>query len=325
LSRPGISVILSTPGGWQTIALTLRYLRAQTVREGIEVVIVGPDAASIAGAAVLCDRFHSHQLIAVGPVRSIAHANAAGIRAAQAAVVALAEDHCFPEAGWAEALIAAHAGPYAAVGPVVRNANPSTAISWSDFVIGYGAWMEPSDAGPRQFLPGHNSSYKKAALLDYGNDLERWLESETVLHWDLCRRGETLYLEPAARTAHVNFALGRSWFPAQYYNGRVFGSMRAAQWPMAKRIAYGLASPLIPIVRFFRCASALTRAGRPWMILVRSMPALAAGLALDGLGQMMGYMFGAGNAVERAAVYEFHRFRHITEEDRRILQAQAPP
>ena len=63
---------------------------------------------------------------------------------AHAPIVALAEDHCFPEPGWADALIRAHQGPWAVVGPVVRNANPATIVSWCDFVIGYGPWMERS-------------------------------------------------------------------------------------------------------------------------------------------------------------------------------------
>ena len=77
----------------------------------------------------------------------------------------------FPEAGWAAALIAAHEGPWAVVGPAIRNANPATVVSWCDFVVGYGPWMDPVEAGPAPFLPGHNSCYKKAILLEYGT---RW-------------------------------------------------------------------------------------------------------------------------------------------------------
>jgi hypothetical protein len=40
-------------------------------------------------------------------------------------VVAFAEDHCYPDQHRAEALIAAHRGPWAADGPAMRNANYS--------------------------------------------------------------------------------------------------------------------------------------------------------------------------------------------------------
>src|SRR5437588_133855 len=82
----------------------------------------------------------------------------------------------------AQALLAAHRGPWAAVGPVVRNANPSTSVSWADFLIGYGPWCDPAPAGDLDHLPGHNSSYKRAILLDYGSELEGLLEAESVLH-----------------------------------------------------------------------------------------------------------------------------------------------
>ena len=55
------------------------------------------------------------------------------------------------------------------------------------------------------------------------------------------------------------------------------------------------------------------------------LPLLTLGLALDGLGQMMGYLFGAGTAVARVAAYEFHRFEHITAADRAQLGLSQTP
>jgi len=171
--------------------------------------------------------FWGYQRVPAGAVTSIAHANTAGVRRASAPIVVLAEDHCFPESGWAEALIAAHQGPRAVVGPVMQNANPRTSISWCDFVINCGPWMNPVAAGEAAFLPGHNCSYKKSVLLDYGERLEQLMEAEMLLHLDLCGHGHRLYVEPAARVSHTNFALASSWFPTQFYVGRMFGALRA--------------------------------------------------------------------------------------------------
>ena len=111
--------------------------------------------------------FSSVKVVPIDSAASVARANAAGIRAATSSVVALTEDHSFPDPEWAENLIKAHEQPWAAVGPAVRNANPATAVSWADFFIGYGPWAEPISAGTVDFLPGHNSSYKRAVLLEY--------------------------------------------------------------------------------------------------------------------------------------------------------------
>jgi hypothetical protein len=319
MSVPALSVVLAAPGSWESIELTLRYLRAQTVWAAIEVILVGPPQPNVPKL----EGCWGQQVLEM-TAGSIGHANAAGIAAARAEIVALAEDHCFPDRDWAEALIAAHRANHAAVGPVVRNANPATAISWCDFIIGYGFWMEPAEAGPRPFLPGHNSCYKKRVLLEYGDRLGSMMESETVMHFDLASRGYSLYLEPKARVAHTNFALMRSWFPIQYFAGRVFGAARSAAWPLPKRLLFGIASPLIPLVRMARCLRELRRPGRPARRIPRLFFPLLAGLILDGLGQMMGYVFGAGNAAHRVAFYEFNRFDHVPASDRQEAEERAP-
>lgn len=66
---------------------------------------------------------------------STAEARAAGIRQANAPVVAFVEDHSYPDPDWAERLIEAHRKLWAAVGPVMMvNANPATMISWPIFL-----------------------------------------------------------------------------------------------------------------------------------------------------------------------------------------------
>src|SRR5690606_27239485 len=131
-----------------------------------------------------------------------------------APIIALAEDHCFPDPQWAERLLAAHQHFWAAVGPGVRNANPRTAVSWADLFIGYGPWLIPSPSREAEFLPGHNTSYKRKILLDYADQLEKMMEAETLLHWDLREKGHRLYMESAAVVAHTNFSLWASWIPA---------------------------------------------------------------------------------------------------------------
>src|SRR5437867_12164339 len=110
-AAPALSVVLATPDDYETIRLTLQYLRAQTACRQMEVVLVAPSELRIPYGAL--GPFWGHQLVSAGAVTSVARANAAGVRVARAPIVALGEDHCFPEPGWAEALIAAHRGPWA--------------------------------------------------------------------------------------------------------------------------------------------------------------------------------------------------------------------
>lgn len=282
----------------------------------MEIVIVAPSRKLLGLDESELSVFACYDVVEMGLIQSIGQANTAGIRRATGPIVALAEDHCFPDPDWAENLIAAHRGPWGAVGPAVRNANPRTAVSWADLFIGYGPWLWPTTAREVDFLPGHNSSYKREALLRYGDQLEAMMEAETVLHWDLRAEGYRLYLEPASRVAHTNFSLWSSFIPVQFYNGRLFAGSRTRQMSLLQRGVYVAGSPLIPLVRLLRVAASI-RSGRLLRQFWLCLPALIIGLVLDGVGQMIGYTIGTGNAVDEVAGFEFHRILHITEQDRR--------
>ena len=235
-------------------------------------------------------------------------------------MVAFAEDHSFPDPGWAESLIKAHEQHWAAVGPALRNANPATAVSWADFFIGYGPWAEPISAGTVDFLPGHNSSYKRAVLLEYEDVLEDMLEAETILHWELRKKGHELYLEPNAKTSHANFSLLSSWVHAQFFGGWVFGGSRVLTMSMFQRLVYLAGAPLIPFVRFARICRHIMRTKNSDRPIVRLLPVLLFGLALDGVGQMLGYALGVRSSKEKLAHLEYHRIEHVTAADREMLK-----
>ncbi|MFZ1744920.1 MAG: glycosyltransferase [Nitrospirales bacterium] len=312
---PLLSVILATPVGYGTIRKTVSHLRSQTARLSLELVVVAPSKALLGLEVDQLNEFAGFQVVEIKRFQSIGQANAAGIRQAVAPIVALAEDHCFPDPQWAENLISAHQGPWAAVGPGVRNANPNTAVSWADLFIGYGPWLTPAPSREAEFLPGHNTSYKREILLGYGDQLDAMMEAETVLHWDLREKGHRLHMESTASVAHTNFSLWSSWVPAQFYNGRLFAGARARQKPLSWRIMFALGSPLIPIVRLWRIWAGLPSQGLKIQFL-SCLHALMTGLAIDGMGQMVGYALGTGNALDKVARFEVDRFKHIREQDR---------
>ena len=98
---PALSVVLPTSRGLANVARTIRALRAQTIRHRLELVIVAP-SQSIPLDPALIEGFAGLQVVGVRDVTSSSNrARVAGIRVARAPVVALAEDHSFPEPGWA--------------------------------------------------------------------------------------------------------------------------------------------------------------------------------------------------------------------------------
>jgi len=306
-----LSVVLITPDSFDTLRRTIGCLVRQTARDRIELIIIAPTSARIDVDQALVAPLAGVRVVRLDSLSPTGPARAAGIRAAHAPVVAFGEEHCFPEPTWAQALIDAHRGEYAAVGPAVHNANPETVVSWADLLIGYGPWLAPVARREADYLPGHNSSYKRDVLLEYGDDLARLMEAETVLMWDLRAKGHRLLLDPAAQTAHMNFGLWSSWVRVMFLNGRAFADTRAATWSPAKRVAFVAASPMIPFVRLARTLGHAKRLGRGAAFLGRVVPTLCIGLVMDGVGQMAGYAFGAGDVHARLAEFEWHRMKHV--------------
>lgn len=316
---PALSVVLATPGPVSMIAATLNALRAQTLRSRIELILIVESKERLGLDPSMAEGFCNLQIIEVGKIRTVAHADAQGVLAASAPIVAFAEDHAFPEPGWAAALIEAHRGPWAAVGPTIFNANPDTALSRADLFLAYGPWLDPALCGERSHLPGHNSSYKRDILLKYGQRLEEMLEAETLIQWDMRSKGLRLYHSSEARTRHTNFSLVPPFMNACYACGRSFGAARALHWNLVNRAIFTVASPLIPAVRLFRILRDVQASPTQRQSLRGALPALIFGLLLDGLGQMLGYALGPGDSAERLRIVEFDRASNITAKDRELL------
>lgn len=316
---PPLSVVLASPGEFHELRTTLRHLAAQTVSNQIELILVAPESSAFDVDPALVEGFFAARVVRIPVVGSVSEGNAAGVRAARGRVIAFAEDHCFPEPQWASALIEAHRAPHAVVGPVVRNANPDTSISWADFLAGYGPWMEGGHRPAIDFLPGHNSSYKRETLHGLGGELETALDAETLLHQRLARDGASLHVEPRAVVRHVNFALADSFADAQFLNGRMFAGMRSRNWGIGKRLFYFCASPLIPAVRLLRSIPVWRSLPVSTGMRIKVLFALLFGLTVDGAGQMIGYAAGTGSAREKLARLEFHRYRHIPPRERDAL------
>jgi GT2 family glycosyltransferase len=319
LAASQLSVILVTPDQGQALSRTIQSLKKQTIANRLEIVVVAPSADALALNTGEFESFAGWKTVSIGEIRAVGAAYAAGVRAATAPVVALGEDHSFPHSDWAERLVAAHEYPWAAVGPQICNANPDSSVATADYLIAYGPWSESAKSGEVEHLPGHNSSYKRELLLEYGDSLSSMLEAESVLHWQLRRSGHKLYLETAAKTSHVNMSRLASWASAQYHAGRMFAAFRARNehWGFLRRAAFTVAGPLIPLVRLQRVLRQLN-ALPVNANLAPLLPALCFGLMLDGLGQMAGYATGEGKASEKAFYFEFHRERHLRKGDQRL-------
>jgi glycosyltransferase involved in cell wall biosynthesis len=317
-ASPQMSVVLVTPDRYDTICKTINCLRKQTVRHQLEVVIVAPSADGLELDESAFTVFHQSRVVELGEIKSTGKAIAAGVQRASAPLVVYAEEHSYPESTWAEALIEAHRQPWAAVGVVIANANPTNMVSWASLFTDFGPWVEPVAGGETSRLPWHHAAYRRAILLEYGPKLQTMLETEGVLHSDLRARGYRLYLEPTAKANHVNVSLLSSYLRAEFNGGRMYGATRArsGHWSTLRRLIYVGAMPLIPLVRLKRVLRDVRRSGRAPNLLPRILPVLIVGLIAHAVGEVTGYAVGAGDAAHRRVSFELNRYLHVTAQDR---------
>jgi hypothetical protein len=316
---PEMSVVLVSLDSFERIRATMAALKAQTAKRRLEVVIVAPSKEALNLEDGEVQDFRSFQIVEVGPIRSTGGAIAAGFRRAQAPVVVYAEEHSYPLPTWAEALLRAHEKPWGAVGPAILNDNPTTIVSWANLFTDFGPSVHAALGGVATHLAWHHTSYKRGLLSGYPKEqLQNYLETEGLLHQALQERGFQLYLEPAAKSSHVNVSTIPSLIQCEFVGGRLFGAarMRHHRWSIGRRLLYILACPLIAIVRMRRTLREVRRAGQLDDLFPRILPSMLAAVVAHCLGEISGYAFGAGNAAWRRVPCELNRSQFLTESER---------
>jgi hypothetical protein len=318
---PVISVILIMPDRFDTIRQTVKHLAAQTICNQLELVVIAFPGAELELDKSAVAEFARVTLVQAEQHDSTGELRVLGVQAAAAPVTAFAEDHCFPEPKWAEALYNAHQQQWAVVGPNMMNANPDSDVSWADFLSNFGPYIEQSESDEVNNLPNHNTSYKTKLLLAYGARLGQLLETESALRNDLSRQGHKLYRASEARVHHTNFSAADSYYSQQFHSGRLYGANRAAheRWSIIKRLIYVVLSGLLPLVRLWRLKDDISRVNRVHKIWPRVLPMLLAGVSLHSLGEAFGYLLGAGESRQQKSKYESHRDYYLNADDKRTL------
>ena len=316
---PALSVLIVAPKLFSRIRKTLRTLKAQTIKDRLEIIVVVPSADSVGVDESELSGFFRYQVVDVGPIHSVDRAAARSVKHATATVVAIIEDHAYPNPHWAEAIVAAHRNPWAAVGPAVENANPATMLSWINLLTAYGKWGGATGSMVVDDLPNHNVSYKRSVLMEFGSELENMVGREGSLHQRLREKGHRLFMEPAAEIHHLNPSRLSSTIALRFQAGRMFGATRARneRWSSLRRLLYIGALPLIPAMHLPRILGEVRVRGRQRELLPRILPALLFGLALEAIGEVVGYAFGTGSASRFLERFELDRLEHLTASDKR--------
>ncbi|MBC7805434.1 MAG: Gfo/Idh/MocA family oxidoreductase, partial [Akkermansiaceae bacterium] len=325
-SKPELSVILVSPDNYETVRRTILYLQRQTVAARIEVIVVLPGRKA-AGIVVEDFRpFASWQILEVGPIHALAPVKVRAIHAARAPYVVEGEDHAFPEPDWAENLIQALRAGNGAVGPSVTPANPRSALSWTCQMLHYGPWTNPGAPREIDHIAWHNGAFRRELLLQFDDaELCDLLSVESFLHSKLSEQGHRVYLQSDARLRHVNFSNLNIALWQGFWGGRLFGATRVRRegWGAIKKAVHVLTMPLTPLVRLHRIFPMMTEAGLKERI-PQVLPTMIPCLITHALGEVTGYLFGAGESEKKFMFYETRRIDLITADDRADIEREMP-
>jgi hypothetical protein len=169
-------------------------------------------------------------------------------------IIAFIEEHVTVPPGWARETLRRHSEGYAGVTGNFVAGNPQQRFSRILFSITYGAYILPQESGQTREMPGDNSSFVRAKLLRYGDDIERLFNTDTLLMWRLLADGERLYRAGELQLHHWNeniFADG--WLALFYWNQMyICNRVILERWSILRRGLRFLATPLVPFVRLWK-------------------------------------------------------------------------
>jgi hypothetical protein len=307
---PDLSVIAISCDCLRTLRQVLASLSQQTVAPRLQVVIVSPSLDDRETIEDLLRGFADVRLLASPSDAYAGEQHAMGVREATAPFVAFVEDHATPAPDWAEQVVRAFKrSDYAGIGVAMHNANPRTALSWGNLMIGYLNWVAPVAAGEANFIPVSNATYRRDLLLPFGDELPAKLERGGDLQQSLRRQGYRFYIEPAARVYHRNFSRLGSTLRLRMQIGRLHAGERAAGKSLPGRLALALLAPVHPAMRLAKIVKRLI--ARQYPLRPRMVFGVAVGLTGDAIGHVVGCLGGIGDSRRQVYLGEFHREQHM--------------
>jgi len=307
---PRLSAVLIAGLQRRRAQRVLDALAVQTVAGSIEVIVVdiGDDRLPRLTVAPAL----KHVYVNRPAIKRWGAARAEGVRLAGTDVVAFIEDHCFPDPDWAERLIEAYRGSWAAVGYAFTNANPRTFVSRASLLARYGQFVHPTHHGAATLVSGNNVSYRRALLLSFGAELDGLLTIDFNLQEALGKRGLPLLVESRALTAHQNFSKYFSDSITGYWYCRLLAARRAEtqSWGTMRRLIHGLGAPIgSPVIRLGRLLLGLRGRRQLWGQAAASIPLIVGWYITDALGESLGYLAGAGRSEQQALRWELDEVR----------------
>jgi glycosyltransferase involved in cell wall biosynthesis len=291
--RHTLSVVIASVNGLPLISECLDSLRHQSKAEEIEVIVANRCEGGVA-EVIRCD-YPWVKLIEAPATTTIPELRALAFGQSSGDLVAVLEDHCLAEKNWAQGMMRAHDEGHPVVGGSVENAACERFVDWAAFFCEYSGAMNPVPAGEVDAVPGNNVSYRRWVLERFRKNMEAG-EWDFILHERMRASGIPLYSVPSIMVFHKMSMDLKGALLQKFHFARAIAGTRFGDKKWLRRTIYGMGAFLLPILlsgRIFPCVWTKRRHRRE---LLLSSPFLIMLLLSWGLGEAVGYFFGAGSS-----------------------------
>ena len=296
MPTPQLSVVIASCVGPPFITRCLESLAAQRQQAEVEFIVV--DRAGDSVIAHVQREFPWVTVLRRPPGESVPDLRRCGIHAAQAAHVAIIEEHCVARADWIATLLRCIREPVAATGGVVADAGYRRVMDWAVYFTEYNSYMPGSTHGETRDVCAANCVYRRDLLLQYlpAAGSGYW---EAGLNHMLLAAGERFRTEPELVVYHTGpFRFGY-YLRQRFLFSRAFAGIRRAHASLAFRAAYLLLAPCMLPLLWGRMALRVLTARRRIGAFVRAQPYLLPVIATYVLGEWVGFLTGPGDSLSK--------------------------
>ena len=296
MELPELSIIVPSVNGLGDLIGCLEAVEKLRTTVQLEVIVVDRLGGSV--AAAVRDRFPAVKLLPVPSGTTIPQMRHLAFAEATGAAVGVIEDHVIVPPDWGRRMLGALGDGANVVGGSIVNAATDTLVDWAAFLCEYSACLPPIPSGPSDWLPGNNVIYRRA-VLDKFREVTAEGRWENRLHDAMKGTGEILWCRPDIIVGHKKHYTFGEYLSQRYLYARSYAGARVAGAPTGRRLGYGAAALLLPPLLLVRTLQRLSAKQVDRALVLRSLPMIAVFVTSWGLGEVIGYWFGAGDSLAK--------------------------
>jgi hypothetical protein len=212
------------------------------------------------------------------------------------------EDHNVPSENWLNSIYDVFqrvSTAVVAVGGCVENGVTDTPLDWATFLCEYSLFLEPVREGLSDVIPGMNVCYRHSILKELDRSLLTSGFWETTVHPLLLKKGMELYSTNSIKIYHSKKFSYALFARQRFIYSRYYAGLRFKKNELTRRVMACLASVVLPSLLLFRMFKQMRKKQRFFAEFKSALPILFIFTIIWALGEMVGYVFGPGNALAK--------------------------